>query len=620
MKKIIELFFVLLLLFNFSLVFTQDESNKNSYRYSINLNDVKNHKLSVTLITPKIESNEIIFRIPKMIPGTYRVYDFGRFISEFTAFDINGNKLSVEMADSSSWKISDARLLARITYKSRETWEPGNKYNFVFEPAGTNFDENKNYVLNYHSIFGYFDGMKRLNYEINITKPLNFYGSTAIEPVYSDGKQDKFIYPDYHMLVDMPVLYTVPDTTVLKIGETDVLISVYSESKTVTSKMLAGEMKNLLEALRSYLGGTLPVKKYAYLVYFADKSGSGHAGALEHSTSSLFFLIDGGRQDVMEGFLSPAAHEFFHIVTPLTIQSEEIYDFDFANPKMSRHLWLYEGVTEYSAGIVMVKEGLINQYEFLEWVKNKILVAGFFNDTLPFTEMSKNVLSKYEKEYINVYFKGALIGMCLDLKLLSLSDGKYGVKDLLTELSKKFGIGKPFKDKELFDIITEMTYPEIRNFFNEHVEGPKPLPMKELLELAGVRYIKSSNERVFTLGNISIEINTNAERVKIVGTDEMNSFGKKMGYKRGDEMVSINGKKITPSKYREIVQEIFASSKEGDELVMEVLRINRNKISKTVTLRAPMMKVKKDVVNHLEFDLNASEQQLRIREGWLGKN
>ena len=53
-------------------------------------------------------------------------------------------------------------------------------------------------------------------------------------------------------------------------------------------------------------------------------------------------------------------HEFFHVITPLSIHSEEIGNFDFNNPKMSEHLWLYEGVTEYSAGIMQVKEGLDN--------------------------------------------------------------------------------------------------------------------------------------------------------------------------------------------------------------------------------------------------------------------
>ena len=620
MKKTAKLFFVPLILFNVLFVYSQNESNENSYRYSINLNEVKNHKLLVTLIPPKIESEEIIFRMPKMVPGTYHVYDFGRFVSDFAAYNKNGNKLHTESVDSSSWKIFGANNLSTITYKVRETWEPENKYNFVFEPVGTNFDEGKNYVLNNNTLFGYFDDMKKLQYEVDITKPSNFYASTAMIPVFSDETHDKFVTHDYYELVDMPVMYTIPDTTVLKIGETDVLVSVYSENKVITSKMLAADIKSLLEAQKDYLGGSLRVKKYAYLIFYSDHSNSGAAGALEHNQSSLYFLIEGDTVNAKEGFKDAAAHEFFHIVTPLAIHSEEISDFDFANPKMSKHLWLYEGVTEYSAGIVQVKEGLMNRYQFLEWLKNKIFVSGFFNDTLPFTEMSKYVLGKYEKQYVNVYVKGALIGMCLDLKLRSLSEGTYGIKNLLDDLAKKYGPEKPFKDEELFDIITEMTYPEIRAFFRDYVEGQKPLPLKEVFELAGVKFIKSGKGKAFTLGNISIQIDNAHENVIITETEGMNSFGEKMGYKKGDEIISINGKRLYPSKYNEFINELFASSKEGDELVMEVLRSSKDGKSKTVKLHAPMMKTEKNIVNGLEFNPDATELQLKVREGWLGKN
>ncbi len=62
----------------------------------------------------------------------------------------------------------------------------------------------------------------------------------------------------------------------------------------------------------------------------------------------------------------------------------------------------------------------------------------FLND-VPFTDISKFTLDKYHDQYYNVYQKGALIGMCLDIKLRKLSGGKYGVQNLMLDLSKKYG-------------------------------------------------------------------------------------------------------------------------------------------------------------------------------------
>ncbi len=142
-----------------------------------------------------------------------------------------------------------------------------------------------------------------------------------------------------------------------------------------------------------------------------------------------------------------AAHEFFHILTPLSVHSEEIQYFDFTDPKMSEHLWLYEGSTEYHAHKAQLQAKLIPVDRFLSVMGTKITRSRMgFNDTLPFTFMSKHVLEPtYEKQYGNVYEKGALISLCLDVKLRQLSGGKYGLINLILDLSAKYGKGKPFK-------------------------------------------------------------------------------------------------------------------------------------------------------------------------------
>jgi glutathione peroxidase len=100
-------------------------------------------------------------------------------------------------------------------------------------------------------------------------------------------------------------------------------------------------------------------------------------------------------------------------------------------------------------------------------LRQKITTMKGMKDALPFTEMSANVLDKYKNQYMNVYNKGALIGMCLDIKLRQLSGGKYGTQNLMQDLSKTYGKEQSFKDDELFDKITSLTFPEIRQFFAE---------------------------------------------------------------------------------------------------------------------------------------------------------
>jgi predicted metalloprotease with PDZ domain len=84
--------------------------------------------------------------------------------------------------------------------------------------------------------------------------------------------------------------------------------------------------------------------------------------------------------------------------------------------------------------------------------------------------------------------KGALIGLCLDIRLRELSGGKYGTQHLMQDLLRKYGKNKPFKDDELIGEITKMTFPEIRHFFTDYVINAKALPLKEYLLKVGIMY------------------------------------------------------------------------------------------------------------------------------------
>jgi predicted metalloprotease with PDZ domain len=591
----------------------------DQYHYYVNLNNVQDRQLEVTLITPKIEKSEILYRFPKIVPGTYSIYDYGRFVSNLTAYDGNGKKLNMEMTDSNSWKINDADKLEKIIYKVHDTWHPVTRYHFVFQPSGTNFQKDSNFVLNGFALYGYFDGMKDIGFDINITKPDNFYGSTALIPIHINNSIDKFSVPNYFELMDSPVMYNKPDTTILRVDGADVLVSVYSVTGSITSKFIASNIDKTLNGQKDYLGGTLPIKKYAFILYFFQTQGrmSRGFGALEHNLSSMYYTPEmdtGALKSTLDNF---TAHEFFHIITPLSIHSEEIGNFDFNNPRMSEHLWLYEGVTEYSAGIMQVKEGLITREKYLEIVREKINGASRFNDTLPFTEMSKHVLDKYENQYTNVYQKGALIGMCLDLKLRAWSNGKYGTRDLLKDLSKKYGRNNSFKDDELFSEITSLTGIEIGDFLNKYVAGSNPLPLHEVLGLTGINYFESKEGMGYTLGGISVD--TSDSGVYVLDTANENEFGKKMGYQNGDKIIKINGREISPRFFRFIAQ-FYDNLNEPRELNIEVERLGSVGEKNIVTLKQDMFKVHKILKNVLEFDTEATELQLKIRDAWLGEN
>jgi predicted metalloprotease with PDZ domain len=627
------------IVFSLSSIAAMSQAKKESgYEYTVDLTQVVDDKVYIELTPPPTKQREVTFYFPKIIPGTYSIADYGRFISDFKAVDKKGKPLPVEKTEVNAWKIKEADKVAKISYWVEDSFDTKLSGPEVFWPAGTNIEADKNYVINASGFFGYMDGLKKLPYNLTVIRQQDFYGSTGLipaksgEPVSklqaekgastSTKRADRYVAGDYDQLVDSPIMYAKVDTAVIKVGNTEVLIGSYSPNKMINSKQIAASVKEVLQAQKEYLGGNLPVEKYAFIFYFTDQPVYSY-GALEHSYSSFYYMPEATIEEMNQQLRDFAAHEFFHIVTPLTIHSEEIEHFDFNNPKMSQHLWLYEGVTEYFAGNCQVKYGLISPDEYLEVLREKMFTADQFQDDLPFTELSKKTLDEHKEQYYNVYMKGALIGLCMDIKLRKLSNGNYGMQNLVADLSKKYGKNKAFQDDQLFDEITKMTYPEIGVFLKNHVGGPEKLPLQQVFNDVGITYSPEEIKKEISLGlenqAIAIVSVDNKPMLAIGNTEALNDQGKALQFQTNDILIKINGEPI-PDLGPEIgpyIEKQQASLKEGGTLSYTVLRKNEQSENQEVELKAEIKKVNRTKKHILEFNPDATPGQLALRKSWL---
>ncbi len=589
--------------------------NQNLVVIDLN-NTTDDHKLFVKLYAPDIEEETVEFHFPKIVPGTYTIYNFGRFITDLKAYDKDDNILSSKQLDTNKWLIDNAKNLDRVTYWVRDTYHSNDKP-IVFEPVGSCFDKGRVFVLNNFCYVGYFNGYKELPFTLSVTKPEGFYGATSLPLKYSRETEDVYHAKNYFELHDNPILYSLPDTASVMVNNTRVLLSLYSPNLVVSANYLISHTEKLFEAQGKYLGGVLPADRYTILLYmFTGNSKSGNAGALEHFQSTVMSYPETADSIFVEPFQDIISHEFFHIVTPLSIHSKEIGNFDFTNPAMSKHLWLYEGSTEYYAHHSQVKHGVTTPDEFFIKMGQKIMISSnYYNDTLPFTVLSLRTLDEQKSQYGNVYQKGALISMCLDLELLKLSGGKFGLQNLKSALVERYGPDKTFDDEELFDVITQMTFPEIRGFFKKYVEGPERLPYGMFLGYAGYEYYEKLEREVPALIGASIFLNHTGQ----FEVENVYEFGKKLKLKSGDILQSINGTVINPSNFSSFSRSFTKSAKPGDVVSITVLRSNSEGklVDKTLKTKTYIVKIKeKNVI--LPAD-KPTEEQMKIRKAWLNQ-
>jgi len=616
MKKIVLSLSLSFALFGYSAI--AQSKNQKQVVATIDLNNVKDDKVMVSIETPKITNEKITFNIPKTVPGTYSEDNFGQFIEDFTALDAKGKPLTVTKLNTNSWEISNAKKLTKITYWVNDTFdqEKGGEFGTdIFSPTGTNIDEGKNFMINTHGFVGYFDEFNAIPYQVNILHPAALWGATSMTDTDASDTKDTFTTSRYATLVENPIMYAKPDYTTFNVNGMDILIALYSPNGSFKAEDINAQMKNTMTAQKNFLGSFNSTKKYSVLIYLSDMkiADAKGFGALEHPTATTVVMPEMMPKDQLaEQLKDVVSHEFFHIVTPLNIHSKEIQDFDYINPKMSQHLWMYEGVTEYFANLFQVNQGLITEDEFYARMAGKIENSKGMNDTMSFTTMSANVLVEpYKGQYLNVYEKGALIGMCIDIIIREKSNGERGILDMMQKLAAAYGENKSFDDKELFEKITALTYPEVGEFLKTYVEGTTPIPYSDFLSKMGVL-----NTKTKTVGNAFIKgqtpyisINRETKEIFVLPSIDLNEFYTNLGIKNGDIILEVNDKKYNVENIYDLV--ISSQSWKEDEAI--TVKIKRDGKEQTVTGKIKLPSEEKE-------GFSASDDTKKtLKDAWLKK-
>ncbi len=619
------------------ILFTTLLKAQNTFSYAIDLVNIKNDKVTIIGQIPKVEQDTIAYNFCKVVPGTYAVEDYGRFVEDFKAFDINGKELFIKKINVNKYLINDAKKLASVAYKVNDGFDAKMK-NKIFEPASTNFEEGKNFVINNGGLFGYLTGKESLPIELSFKKPNNFFGATSLQNRAADAGYQNFKANNFHQLIDCPLLFAVPDTAMFYVNNTLVTIACYDVTGRPRAKYFYNELKRDMQAIANFLP-KLPVDNYTFLIYIDNLSKDGAylngtkkfglfsfirtikkflklgIGALEHGNSSMYYLANFGDDPTVSEFslknqlAGAATHEFLHIITPLGLHSQHIENFNFANPTMCQHLWLYEGVTEYNAHLIKLQNGIYTKQEFLSVMQSKNASAKKFPiKKMSFAEMSAYVLENpYKKEYIHVYDRGAILAWLLDVKIIELTNGNKNLKNILLDLTTKYK-GKYFEEESLYDEITSMVNPKLKTFFDSYIRDTVDYNLTLDLKAIGIAQEKSISQKMpanpLNKKDNDIKVKQNLLqtfiKVKKTGTKEW------AGLKKGDV--------LSTNMFQEYFFKNYESLKEDATIPVQVYR---KKQWITIPIKVKMIDKKLD--NQLLFKDKLNEAEAKYLKVFLGE-
>ncbi|CAA0250810.1 M61 family metallopeptidase [Tenacibaculum maritimum] len=602
-----------------------DIATKKPIAATLNLTEVADDKVPVTIDPGYFTSQKVIYRLPRVVQGTYSVSDFGKYVDDFKAFDYKGKELPIKKIDTNTWEINNAVNLDKVQYWVNDTFDMevtgGIGGDVPFSPSGTNIEET-NYVLNLHGFIGYFDSLKNSQYTLDVIAPATVKRTSALQEIAAtkskDGKviTSSYFAPRYFDITDNPMFYGELDVAEFSVGDIKIVLSVYSPNKKHNAKQIKAVMEKMMQAQKTYLGDINSTARYDIYLYLADQKETAPKGfgALEHHTSTVVVLPEAMPDKMLaKSMIDVVSHEFFHIVTPLNVHSEDVHYFDYNKPTFSKHLWMYEGITEYFATLFQIHQDLVKEEEFYNKIMGKIKASLSMDDTMSFTKMSENVLENpYAPQYYNVYQKGALIGMCIDILLREESNGNRGVLSLMKELSNKYGKNKPFHDDALIEEITAMTYPSIGTFLKTHVVGTTPIDYGKFFAKVGLKYTTSMVKTNYLQddGVFLVDRDKETGAIKFTGGVYNNSFWEDNGAKEGDVIKEIDGEVLTPENVNEVLGKVF-TWKPGREVEVKLDRKGKEIVIKTVLTVTYAKKT------NLTEDPVASQKQKDLRKVWM---
>ena len=535
-------------------------AERKAHRYRIQPKDPAAHLFEVRLTVAEPQASGQVFAMPAWIPGSYMIRDYAKHVVAARA-ESGGRDVPLRKLDKSRWQAAAVDRELTLIFEI-----------YAHDPSvrGAHLDESHAF-FNGTCVFPAVVGQEGLACEVDIEPPAPPAGkgwrvatsmrrSTA--ELYGFGGYTAGNYPE---LIDHPV-----EIGLLSIAEFEVqgiphAIAIRGKTRVDMSR-LCHDLQTVCGQHLSFLGQPQDLDRYLFLL---NAPGSGYGG-LEHGWSSSLICSrdnlpargDTGVSDEYRTFLGLVSHEYFHLWNVKRIKPQVFRPYDLSQESHTGLLWVYEGITSYYDDLALLRAGLISEQSYLELVGQTVtrVIRGAGRRRQSIEQSSFDAWTKFYKQDANAsnaivsyYAKGALVALCLDLKLRKETDGRVSLDDVMKAAWQRWGeSGEGMPEGGFEQLCIEVSNLDLEDFFDATVRGTGELPLESLLKSHGVDYCLRRSTGARDKGGKPDEGNNKPE--VWLGADLGLRAGKprflavhndgpaeKAGVSPGDELVALDG-------------------------------------------------------------------------------
>jgi len=467
-----------------------------SHQYRIWPKDPAAHLYEVRVTVDEPDPQGQVFAMPAWIPGSYMIRDYAKHVVAARA-ESDGRDVRLEKLDKQRWRAGKTERPLTLVLEI-----------FAHDESvrGSHLDSTHAF-FNGTCVFPVVVGQESQRCDVEIVAPEAPYGKNwrVATSMRRDGAAEygfgRYSADDYAELIDHPV-----ECGELSIGEFEVMgiphaIAIRGKTR-VDMARLCRDLRQVCEQQMSFLGAPRDLDRYLFLLH---APGSGYGG-LEHRWSSALICGrenlpargDEGVADEYRTFLGLVSHEYFHLWNVKRMKPAVFTPYDLSQETHTGLLWVFEGVTSYYDDLALVRSGMITVESYLELVGQTVtrVIRGAGRRRQSVAESSFDAWTKFYKQDANAtnaivsyYAKGALIALCLDLKIRDETAGSLSLDDVMQAAWQRWGetgAGMPVDGFE--QLCIEVTGLDLQDFFDATVRGTGELPLETLLKTHGVEY------------------------------------------------------------------------------------------------------------------------------------
>ncbi|MGP6220209.1 M61 family metallopeptidase [Caldiplasma sukawensis] len=579
--------------------------------YFIEMRDCNSGFYEIAMNIENIEEDSVIVTMPAWTPGSYLIRDFARNVRMLRARSLENEPIDIVRKDKSSWRILNGQAKSFII-----TYEV---YAGELSVRTSHLDGRHGFVLG-SSVFLYLEGYKDQSVELTVKPPQGWHISTGLEKI----GENRFRATNYDVLVDCPMEIGTHKSFMFTVDGKEHEVAIFGEG-IYDENIIIRDMKKIVEAARNIFGG-FPYKRYVFLITIIDQEGG---GGLEHMNScainiNRFYLTE---EENYKKFLLIVAHEFFHLWNVKRIRPSELGPFNYKEETYTTLLWFSEGVTDYYAKLICLRAGLIDEKQYYELIADDIMQYSI----MPGTKYESAADSSFDawiklykpspnniNSYVSYYLKGQILGLLINIRIGEFTKGTKCLDDVMRGLMDKFNRdGKGIGEKELLQILNDVSGMDFSPFFQRFVRGTEKIDFQKELKRIGLElkeiYRKDGKEEK----NGTMGLFLRGEKVESV----IEGYpAQKAGISPGDEIVAVNNYRFTShfrkpfiKSYSQLEVDRFPEFKPGDEVNVKYFR--NSILYDTTVILAEQFPEKIDIYPSAERDESKDKIRGKILRG-----